>query len=400
MSSILRTRGLANSKRLLNTVGAQAIKTTPVLQKSVAFYGGYGYNNDYDNNYGGGQASGSSWGSGSERQSLPRNTIIKFVPQQEAWIVERMGKFDRMLEPGLNILIPFLDRIKYVKSLKETAIEVPSQSAITQDNVTLELDGVLYFRCVDPFKASYGVEDAEFAITQLAQTTMRAEIGQMTLDRTLAERAHLNANIVDAINSAAEDWGIRCLRYEIRDIHPPVKVVESMHQQVSAERTKRAQILESEGARQAAINVAEGRKQSTILASEAEKAERINMAAGEAEAILLRATASAKGIEKVAQAIAMNHGNDAVSMTVAEKYVEAFGKMAKEGTTMIVPAATNDAASMVTQALAIYNTINNKKSPSRPTPTTPNSDLKEEEEKLLKSLEHTVTDDSEPKKST
>lgn len=178
---------------------------------------------------------------------------------------------------------------------------------------------------------------------------MRAEIGQMTLDRTLAERAHLNANIVDAINSAAEDWGIRCLRYEIRDIHPPVKVVESMHQQVSAERTKRAQILESEGARQAAINVAEGRKQSTILASEAEKAERINMAAGEAEAILLRATASAKGIEKVALAIGMNHGNDAVSMTVAEKYVEAFGKMAKEGTTMIVPASTNDAASMVTQ---------------------------------------------------
>ncbi|CAO3615290.1 unnamed protein product [Mucor hiemalis] len=401
MSSILRTRGLTTHKRLLNIAGAQTIKTSmPILQKSIAFYGGYGYNNDYDNNYGGGQAFSSSWGLGSERQSLPRNTIIKFVPQQEAWIVERMGKFDRMLEPGLNILIPFLDRIKYVKSLKETAIEVPSQSAITQDNVTLELDGVLYFRCVDPFKASYGVEDAEFAITQLAQTTMRAEIGQMTLDRTLAERAHLNANIVDAINSAAEDWGIRCLRYEIRDIHPPVKVVESMHQQVSAERTKRAQILESEGARQAAINVAEGRKQSTILASEAEKAERINMAAGEAEAILLRATASAKGIEKVALAIGMNHGNDAVSMTVAEKYVDAFGKMAKEGTTMIVPASTNDAASMVTQALAIYNTINNKKSPSRSTPTTPNDNLKEKEEDLLKSLEHTISDNSEPKKST
>ncbi|OAD09050.1 hypothetical protein MUCCIDRAFT_151755 [Mucor lusitanicus CBS 277.49] len=346
------------------------------MQRSIAFYGGYGYNNEYDNNYGGGSqvGSGSSWGSGSERQSLPRNTIIKFVPQQEAWIVERMGKFDRMLEPGLNILIPFIDRIKYVKSLKETAIEVPSQSAITQDNVTLELDGVLYFRCVDPFKASYGVEDAEFAITQLAQTTMRAEIGQMTLDRTLAERAHLNSNIVDAINSAAEDWGIRCLRYEIRDIHPPSKVVESMHQQVSAERTKRAQILESEGARQAAINVAEGRKQSTILASEAEKAERINMAAGEAEAILLRAKASAEGIERVARAIATNHGNDAVSMTVAEKYVDAFGKMAKEGTTMIVPASTNDAASMVTQALAIYNTINNKKSPARPTPAPTSSD--------------------------
>ncbi|KAL9549729.1 Stomatin-like protein 2, mitochondrial [Mucor bainieri] len=377
MSSILKMRGLVSpSRRIVHLASKQAIRASPLMQRSIAFYGGYGYNNEYDNNYGGGSQAGSnsSWGSGSERQSLPRNTIIKFVPQQEAWIVERMGKFDRMLEPGLNILIPFIDRIKYVKSLKETAIEVPSQSAITQDNVTLELDGVLYFRCVDPFKASYGVEDAEFAITQLAQTTMRAEIGQMTLDRTLAERAHLNSNIVDAINSAAEDWGIRCLRYEIRDIHPPSKVVESMHQQVSAERTKRAQILESEGARQAAINVAEGRKQSTILASEAEKAERINMAAGEAEAILLRAKASAEGIERVARAIATNHGNDAVSMTVAEKYVDAFGKMAKEGTTMIVPASTNDAASMVTQALAIYNTINNKKSPARPTPSPTSGD--------------------------
>ncbi|KAF7731401.1 hypothetical protein EC973_000209 [Apophysomyces ossiformis] len=297
--------------------------------------------------------------------------IIKFVPQQEAWIVERMGRFHRMLEPGLNVLIPVIDRIKYVKSLKETAIEVPSQSAITQDNVTLELDGVLYFRIVDPFKASYGVEDAEFAITQLAQTTMRSEIGQMTLDRTLAERTYLNANIVDAINSAAEDWGIRCLRYEIRefsssDIHPPSKVVESMHQQVSAERTKRAQILESEGARQAAINVAEGKKQATILASEAEKAEKINMAAGEAEAILLRAQASAKGIEMVARAIGSNNGSEAVSMTVAEKYVDAFGKMAKEGTTMIVPAAAHDAASMVAQALTVYNTINKKNKEGKP----------------------------------
>ncbi|KAI9486550.1 MAG: hypothetical protein EXX96DRAFT_593127 [Benjaminiella poitrasii] len=382
MNSIVRSRGLVASRRILTTFNSQAVKSVPLIYRSYASYGGYNYNNDYDNPYGGSQI-GSSWGGGPERQSLPRNTIIKFVPQQEAWIVERMGKFHRLLEPGLNVLIPFIDRIKYVKSLKETAIEVPSQSAITQDNVTLELDGVLYFKCVDPYKASYGVEDSEFAITQLAQTTMRAEIGQMTLDRTLAERAHLNANIVDAINSAAEDWGIRCLRYEIRDIHPPTKVVESMHQQVSAERTKRAQILESEGARQAAINVAEGRKQSTILASEAEKAERINMAAGEAEAILLRAKASAEGIEKVAKAIAADHGNDAVSMTVAEKYVEAFGKMAKEGTTLIVPAAANDAASMVTQALAIYNTINNKKSPARPLSSSLANDSSIEEEKKV-----------------
>ncbi|KAI8150135.1 hypothetical protein BJV82DRAFT_504262 [Fennellomyces sp. T-0311] len=340
-----------------------------------------------------------------ERKSLPRNTIIKFVPQQEAWIVERMGKFHRMLEPGLNILVPIIDRIKYVKSLKETAIEVPSQSAITQDNVTLELDGVLYYRIMDPFKASYGVEDAEFAITQLAQTTMRAEIGQMTLDRTLAERAHLNANIVDAINSAAEDWGIQCLRYEIRDIHPPAKVVESMHQQVSAERTKRAQILESEGARQAAINVAEGRKQATILASEADKAEQINKASGEAEAILLRAEASAKGIEKVAMAISRNRGTDAVSMTVAEKYVDAFGKMAKEGTTMIVPASANDAASMVAQALSIYNNINKPKASQKPQlpPTStddPEKSIKEEMTKDLVDAAERESSFQEPRESS
>ncbi|KAJ2961408.1 hypothetical protein NQZ79_g3339 [Umbelopsis isabellina] len=343
-----------------------------VVPRRFVSYGNYGYGNDYDS-YGN---SGTSTGWGTSRRSLPRNTVVKFVPQQEAWIIERMGKFHRLLEPGLNFLVPFIDRIKYVKSMKETAVEVPSQSAITQDNVTLELDGVLYFRVIDPFKASYGVEDAEFAVTQLAQTTMRAEIGQMTLDRTLAERAHLNANIVDAINGAAEDWGIRCLRYEIRDIHPPNKVVESMHQQVSAERTKRAQILESEGARQAAINVAEGHKQATILASEAEKAEQINKAGGEAEAILLKAKATALGIEKVAEAIGRDNGGDAVSMSVAEKYVEAFGKMAKEGTTLIVPSTASDAGSMVAQALSVYNTINKAKlaeqhgSSNRNAPTT------------------------------
>ncbi|KAI8580910.1 hypothetical protein K450DRAFT_235178 [Umbelopsis ramanniana AG] len=367
------------SSRALSLTRFRPTLSTPSIQRSVnlsfrhnraillgttkrfASYGNYGYGNEYDS-FGN---SGVSGGWGTSRRSLPRNTIIKFVPQQEAWIIERMGKFHRLLEPGLNFLVPLIDRIKYVKSMKETAVEVPSQSAITQDNVTLELDGVLYFRVIDPFKACYGVEDAEFAVTQLAQTTMRAEIGQMTLDRTLAERAHLNANIVDAINGAAEDWGIRCLRYEIRDIHPPSKVVESMHQQVSAERTKRAQILESEGARQAAINVAEGRKQATILASEAEKAEQINKAGGEAEAILLKAKATALGIEKVAEAIGNNNGNEAVSMSVAEKYVEAFGKMAKEGTTLIVPATANDAGSMVAQALSVYNTINKARIPSR-----------------------------------
>ncbi|ORZ14585.1 hypothetical protein BCR42DRAFT_376768 [Absidia repens] len=386
MNSILIQSRLNATKRSSSTalnLCRQSLKYTPAIHQRFAFYGGYGYNNDYEYGASPMGTGTSSWGT--ERKSLPRNTIVKFVPQQEAWIVERMGRFHRMLDPGLNILVPVIDRIKYVKSLKETAIEVPSQSAITQDNVTLELDGVLYFRIVDPFKASYGVEDAEFAITQLAQTTMRAEIGQMTLDKTLAERAHLNSNIVLAINSAAEDWGIRCLRYEIRDIHPPNKVVESMHQQVSAERTKRAQILESEGARQAAINVAEGRKQATILASEADKSEQINLAAGEAEAILLRAQATSRGIESISKAIGLQHGHDAVSMTVAEKYVEAFGRMAKEGTTLIVPTAANDAASMVTQALSIYKSIN-KQSSSNP-PTTPNNDEEP------RSIKEQMTDD-------
>lgn len=237
----------------------------------------------------GGQAIRNYGGSGGYylgSYSLPVNTIIKFVPQQQAWVVERFGKFNRILEPGLAILMPFIDQIKYVKTLKEVAVEIPTQSAITQgkhtyiqhtlvysmllhtvctcrlvgmhaytlydytlnvDNVTITIDGVLYYRIFDPYKASYGIEDADFSISQLAQTTMRSEIGQMTLDKTLAERALLNLNITRAINEAAEAWGIKCLRYEIRDIHPPDSVVKAMHSQVSAERQKRALILESEG---------------------------------------------------------------------------------------------------------------------------------------------------------
>jgi regulator of protease activity HflC (stomatin/prohibitin superfamily) len=239
-----------------------------------------------------------------QRSRLPANTVVKFVPQQTAWIVERMGRFSRVLEPGLAVLVPVIDKIAYVKSLKENAMEIPSQSAITADNVTLDLDGVLYTRVFDPYKASYGVEDADYAISQLAQTTMRSEIGQLTLDHVLKERAALNTNITQAINEAAADWGIRCLRYEIRDIHAPASVVEAMHRQVTAERSKRAEILESEGQRQSAINIAEGRKQSVILASEALKLEQINTAAGEAEAITLKATATAQGIDSVATSIA------------------------------------------------------------------------------------------------
>ncbi|KKK20650.1 hypothetical protein P175DRAFT_0433502 [Aspergillus ochraceoroseus IBT 24754] len=294
------------------------------------------------------------------RTSLPMNTIIRFVPQQTAWIVERMGKFHRILEPGLAIMVPFIDRIAYVKSLKESAIEIPSQNAITADNVTLELDGVLYTRVFDAYKASYGVEDAEYAISQLAQTTMRSEIGQLTLDHVLKERATLNTNITQAINEAAQAWGVVCLRYEIRDIHAPEGVVEAMHRQVTAERSKRAEILDSEGQRQSAINIAEGRKQSVILASEAMKLDQINRAAGEAQAILLKAEATARAIEAVSNAIEAGQENahGAISLSVAEKYVEAFGNLAKDGTAVVVPGNVGDLGGMIAQALAVYGKVN------------------------------------------
>lgn len=252
--------------------------------------------------------------------------------------------------------MPIIDSIRYVKTLKEVAVEVPTQSAITQDNVALAIDGVLYYRVVDPYKACYGVEDADFAITQLAQTTMRSEIGKLTLDRTLAERNLLNVSIVEAINEAAVHWGIRCLRYEIRDIQPPESVVKAMHSQVSAERQKRALILESEGNRQSAINVAEGQKQALILASEAAKQERINQATGEAEAIIAKASATATSIEAVSQAIA-RHGHQAVSLMVAEKYIGAFSNLAQRSTTLLLPSGASDPASLVAQAMAIFRRI-------------------------------------------
>ncbi|KAF5967419.1 cell division cycle 20-like protein 1, cofactor-APC complex [Fusarium bulbicola] len=290
---------------------------------------------------------------------LPANTVVRFVPQQTAWIVERMGKFNRILDPGLAILVPFIDRIAYVKSLKEVAIEIPSQSAITADNVTLELDGVLFTRVFDAYKASYGVEDAEYAISQLAQTTMRSEIGQLTLDHVLKERAALNTNITAAINDAAEAWGVTCLRYEIRDIHAPGAVVEAMHRQVTAERSKRAEILESEGQRQSAINIAEGKKQSVILASEALRAERINEADGEAEAIRLKAAATAQGIDAVSESILKGDAGAqaAVSLRVAEKYVDAFGKLARESTAVVVPGNVGDISGMIATGLSVFGKV-------------------------------------------
>ncbi|CCE85746.1 Piso0_005373 [Millerozyma farinosa CBS 7064] len=295
-----------------------------------------------------------------QREKLPTNTVIRFVPQQTAWIVERMGKFHRILPPGIAFLIPFLDKITYVHSLKESAIEIPSQNAITADNVSLELDGVLYVKVNDPYKASYGVEDFKFAISQLAQTTMRSEIGAMSLDSVLRERQSLNSNINRAINEAAKDhWGVECLRYEIRDIHPPSNVLEAMHRQVSAERSKRAEILESEGARQSKINIAEGEKQSVILASEAQKQEQINRAIGESESIILKSEATAKGIEKIAAAIKETPGGaEAVNLQVAQEYVKQFGKLAKESNTVVIPANMGDVSNWMASGLSIYQNLN------------------------------------------
>ncbi|GFT10181.1 stomatin-like protein 2, mitochondrial [Nephila pilipes] len=290
-------------------------------------------------------------------QSTPFNTIIMFVPQQEAWVVERMGRFNRILQPGLNFLIPIVDKVKYVQSLKELAIDIPKQSAITLDNVTLNIDGVLYLRVVDPYKASYGVEDPEFAITQLAQTTMRSELGKISLDSVFRERESLNFAIVEAINKASNAWGIDCLRYEIRDIRLPQRVNEAMQMQVEAERKKRAAILESEGIREADINVAEGKKRSRILSSEAEKTEQINRAQGEASAILAKADARARSLQVIADSLLQKRGSNAASLLIAEQYVSAFSKLAKTGNTLILPSNTNDVSSMVAQALAIYKNI-------------------------------------------
>ncbi|XP_041369112.1 stomatin-like protein 2, mitochondrial [Gigantopelta aegis] len=291
------------------------------------------------------------------RSHLPFNTVVLFVPQQEAWVVERFGKYNRILEPGLNVILPVVDSVKYVQSLKEIALNVPHQAAITLDNVTLTMDAVLYLRVVEPYKACYGVEDPEYAITQLAQTTMRSEIGKMYLDKVFRERESLNYNIVDAINKASEAWGVKCMRYEIRDIKLPQRVQEAMQMQVEAERKKRAAILESEGIREAEINVAEGKKQARILNSEANKTEQINQAVGEAEALVAKAKAKARSVNIVAQALSHKNGIDAVSFNVAEQYVKAFGNLAKTANTLILPANTGDVSSIVAQAMTIYKNL-------------------------------------------
>jgi len=306
-------------------------------------------------------ATGVRVGSVRHRSSgTPLNTVVMFVPQQEAWVVERMGRYNSILEPGLNILIPFIDRVKYVQSLKEITIDIPQQSAISLDNVNLNIDGVLYLRIRDPYKASYGIEDPEFAITQLAQTTMRSEIGKISLDMLFRERENLNSQIVFAINQAASAWGIECMRYEIRDIRLPDRVQEAMQMQVEAERKKRAAILESEGIKTAEINIAEGKKQAAILASEAEKAQLINEATGNAESVRLAGEARAEAIRMVGEALERGggQGTAAASLAVAENYVDAFSKLAKESNTLLLPANVGDVSGMVGQALAIYSKVN------------------------------------------
>lgn len=283
--------------------------------------------------------------------------MVKVVPQQQAWVVEKLGKFDKVLQPGLNLLIPVIQRVAYKHTLKEEAIDVTAQTAISNDNVTLSIDGVLYVKIIDPMAASYGVNNPYYAITQLAQTTMRSEIGKLPLDRTFEERETLNVAIVAAINQAAINWGIQCMRYEIKDIQPPQTILKAMELQVAAERQKRAQILESEGNRQAKINHAEGEKAQIVLNSEASYTDQVNRAKGEAEAIGLVATATANSIEIVAAAVQKTGGSDAVALKIAEQYISAFGNLAKDTNTVILPANLSEPSSFVTGALTIFNQL-------------------------------------------
>lgn len=282
---------------------------------------------------------------------------VRMVPQQSVWVVEKLGKFDRTLEPGLNFLVPYIETVAYKHVLKEYAMDVQEQTAITRDNVTLVLDGIIYLKIIDPVHASYGVSNPVFAVTQLAQTTMRSEIGKLTMDAAFEERDRLNTNIVTAINQAAASWGIQCMRYEIKNISPPASILKAMEMQVSAERQKRAVILESEGKRQSQINVSEGEKQQVVLKSEAAQIDQINRARGEAEALLMVAEATAGSILKVAAAISAPGGREAIELKVAEQYVDAFRNLAKSSTTLLLPANASDAGSMVAQALTVFDTI-------------------------------------------
>jgi len=283
--------------------------------------------------------------------TLAKTAVV--VPQQSAFVVERLGSFNRTLSAGFHILVPYIEVIRYRHSLKEHVIDIPEQACITRDNVQVGVDGVLYSKIIDPERASYGVAELEFAITQLAQTTLRSEIGKIDLDRTFEERTQINASIVSEIDKASEAWGVKVLRYEIKNIKPPKDVLDAMEKQMRAEREKRALILQSEGERDSVINRAEGRKQEAIKESEAKKQQQINEAEGRAEAIKSVAAATAEGIRQVAESITQPGGFEAVQLRVAEQFVTEFGKLAKEGNTLIVPANLTDVASMLGLAMNV-----------------------------------------------
>ena len=273
------------------------------------------------------------------------------VPQQSAYVVERLGRYSNTLGAGFHILLPFIDTVRYRHTLKEMAVDIPAQVCITRDNVQVGVDGVLYLKVLNPERASYGIADYMFAISQLAQTTLRSEVGKIDLDRTFEERTNINTAVVSELDKATDSWGVKVLRYEIKNITPPADVLAAMEKQMRAEREKRAVILSSEGARDAAINNAEGQKQETIKQSEARKQQQINEAEGEAAAIMAVATATAEGIRRVAEAITLPGGYEAVQLRVAEQYITQFGELAKETNTLVLPANVADVASMIAVAM-------------------------------------------------
>jgi regulator of protease activity HflC (stomatin/prohibitin superfamily) len=278
---------------------------------------------------------------------------IKIVPQQHAWVVERLGRFDRTLTPGLSIVVPFIDRVAYKHSLKEVPLDVPSQVCITKDNTQLQVDGILFFQITDPMRASYGSSDFMMAITQLAQTTLRSMVGKMELDKTFEERDAINAQVVNALDEAASNWGVKVLRYEIKDLTPPAAILHAMQAQITAEREKRALIAASEGRRQEQINIATGEREAFIARSEGEKQAEINNAQGEASAILAVAEASAEAIRKIAAAIQSPGGEQAVQLKVAEKAVEAYSQLAQKNNTMIVPGNMTEVSALIASAMAV-----------------------------------------------
>jgi regulator of protease activity HflC (stomatin/prohibitin superfamily) len=284
---------------------------------------------------------------------LRRTAIV--VPQQSAFIIELLGKYSRTLSAGFHILVPFMENIAYKHSLKERAIDIPEQICITKDNVQVGIDGVLYLQVLDAARASYGISDYNFAISQLAQTTLRSEIGKIDLDRTFEERQTINTNVVNELDKATEPWGVKVLRYEIKNINPPHDVLSAMEKQMRAEREKRAVVLTSEGERDAKINQAEGDKQRVIKQSEANRQQQINEAQGEAEAILAVATATAEGLRRVADAVSTTGGREAMQLRVAEDYIRQFGNLAQKSNTLVVPANLSDIAGMIALATKVFD---------------------------------------------